>query len=165
MFVEPSMENKKYDVMFIGCGSERRQKVVDTLVKEGIKVAPVPLPQALGKEYKSQIAVETKICLNVHFSDMEYFEKPRIFYDFFLNKAAVLTEKILFPEEFDHMKDFYMAKYMNIVPLVLLLVNKYDETTFNMGLNAYKKFTELHHYDRVVDTFLTELLSKERGIA
>lgn len=159
--VKPTLEDKEYDVMFIGCGSERRESLIKSISDEGFSIAPVPLPQALGKEYKSDIVKKTKICLNVHFSDMEYFEKPRIFYDLFMNKATVLTEKILYPEIFNHMEHFYMAKYMNVLPLLVLMLNKYDEKMVEMGYKAYETFKTEHHYEKVIPSFLTQLYEKD----
>lgn len=159
--VNPTIEDKKYDILFIGCGSERRQDLVRKLKEEGVTIAPVPLPQALDKNYKSEMVKQTKVCLNVHFSEMEYFEKPRLLYDYFMNKGVVVSEKILYPEVFEHVKDLFMAKYANLVPMIILLLNKYDEKMLEMGQNAYAKFKEHHHYEKIVGQFLNQLCENE----
>ena len=160
-FVQHDIKKKIYDVFFIGAGNDRRGKIVEDLKKEGVTFAPAPIPQAYGNDFKREMVLRSKLCLNVHFSEMEYFEKPRLMYDFFVNKATVLSEKILFPESFKNLEDLYMAKYNNMVPLTLLTLKKYDENMIKTGEHAYNTFTTQYHYEKVIMSFLEELCYKE----
>ena len=159
---QPTLEDKKYDIVFIGCGSERRQELVKKLETEGLIIAPAPLPNALDSKYKASMVKESKLCLNVHFSDMEYFEKPRILYDYFMNRGVVISEKILYSEVFEHLKHLYMAKYHNLIPMIILLLNKYNDEILQMGYQAYEKFKEVHDYNKLIPTFLNQLYTKEK---
>ena len=149
--------------MFNGCNSERRVAILAALEKEGVKIAPNPMPEALTAGFKSEIISQTKLCINVHFSPMEYFEKPRLMYDFFMNKAVVLSEKVLYPEIFESTQDLFMIKYQNIVPVVLLLLNKYNKDMLSIGEEAYTKFKNNYYYTKVISNFLKDLQSKELG--
>jgi len=158
----PKIEDKEYDLFFIGCGSDRRQDLIKALQKEGVKMAPAPMPQSLDPNYKAFMVQKSKLCLNMHFSDMEYFEKPRIMYDYFINKGVVISEAILWPEEFINVKHLFMSKYVNMVPTVLALLSKYNEDILKVGYNAYAHFKDKYHYSKVVNRFLTELYHSEQ---
>ena len=159
--IEPNINDKQYDVIFIGCGSGRRQALLDQLTKEGLKIAPTPMPIACQKEFKSNMVNRSKICLNVHYSDMEYFEKPRIMYDYMMNKGVIVSEKIMFPEKFKHIENIFMSKYVNLVPMIIMAVKQFNEKTMLTGLNTYNLFKTEYAYEKVITNFLRELLIKE----
>jgi len=152
--------DKPYDVMFNGSGNDRREHLLQTLKNEGLVITPNPLPYAFKSDVKADLVSKTKICLNVHYSNMEYFEKPRLFNDLFMNKAVVVSESIQYPEVFKSTEDFYMVKYQNILPVIVTLIKKYNEDTFKLGINAYNKFKENYHYTKVIPEFLKQLKAK-----
>lgn len=161
--VNHKVDEKEYDVFFVGCGSERRQQLINRIQEEGMTVAPATMPMSLGRHYKSEMVRKSRVCLNVHFSEMEYFEKPRILYDYMINKGVVVSEKILYPECFEHLKHIFMVKYPNIIPMLVLLLNKYNEDTLKIGEMGYNQFKQEHHYSKLVPQFLTQLFESERS--
>jgi hypothetical protein len=156
-----TLEEKKYDFCFFGCGSDRRMAVVQKLQQEGFTFAPMNTMAAMHGEYKAQMIRQSRICLNIHYSDMEYFEKPRLKLDFFINRGVVVSEKILYPEHFQHMKHLYMSKYPNIIPLSMVLLHKYNEDMLAVGEEGYKCFKEFYDYRRVIPNFMEELYNAE----
>ena len=153
---------KVFDVLFLGCDNERRKTARDKLIAEGISIAyPSADIDPYSREGKAQLIAKSKLCVNIHFSDMEYFEKPRLLYDYAMNKANVLSEKLFYPEVFEHTKELFMSKYANIIPNITTALKAYASGYTGVGESLYTKFKESYHFEKVINNFVKELLIKE----
>jgi hypothetical protein len=83
------------DVLFYGCLNARRERVLETIARQGLQVRT--LFGVYGAERDALIA-RSKLVLNVHFYDAKVLEMTRIGY-LLANRRAVLSERSSDPFE------------------------------------------------------------------
>lgn len=80
-----------YDICFLGCLSDRRKKLIDRLSKK-FKICPTH--QAFGTA-REQFYLQSRICLNIHVEDSDFFERLRVEH-LLINKKFVISENSLY---------------------------------------------------------------------
>lgn len=78
----------KYDLVFYGSINERRKKILDQIVKSGLRVKVIF--GAYGGERDSLIA-ESRAVLNLHYYDSQIFQQIRAFYPL-TNRVPIISE-------------------------------------------------------------------------
>jgi hypothetical protein len=81
-------EDQDIDVLFYGVLNDRRRRILDQLIRDGLNVHAVA--GLFGAERDALIA-RAKVVLNVHFYDTKIFEVPRVSY-LLANRKAVVAE-------------------------------------------------------------------------
>lgn len=84
----PSQPEKDVDILFYGCINDRRKKILQDLVAQGLRVKA--LFGVYGAERDAWIA-RSKLVLNHHFHEAQIFEVVRVFY-LMTNGVPTLTE-------------------------------------------------------------------------
>jgi len=92
------IRNKDYDVFFYGAITPRRKSIIEELLNRKVRIYPIG-GFLIGRERFFAIQ-NSKLVLNIHMNDVEYFEKPRIICDCLSNRGFVVTERLAHPEEF-----------------------------------------------------------------
>lgn len=115
------VENKDIDVLFYGSINDRRQKIIDTLEREGIKVEV--LFGVYGEERDDYIA-RSKIVLNMHFYEAQVFEIVRISF-LLANEVFVISEKGGNAQEEEYFADgLVFSDYDNLVKTCISYLTK-----------------------------------------
>lgn len=129
---------KIYDIVFIGCLSERRKKICQELEKKGIKILYVD--NKFGIERDKEV-VKGKILLNLHFSEeyniYESFRCDR----WIFSKMMVISENSLNNDILDISDLIIFTDYDNIVNRVVKVVNNYSKY-LNRFLKKHKENIE-----------------------
>lgn len=99
--------NKIYDIVFFGLMTPRRQKLIDQLSK---KWSICSVTQAFGKP-RNDLLLLSKICLNLHVEDSDFFEKFRVELLYLSNKCFVISEESLYHTPLVRNKHFVMRPY------------------------------------------------------
>jgi hypothetical protein len=108
--------NYDFDVVFIGWINKRREKILDELTKNGLKVKTIT-QRLFGKE-RDEIISKSKILLNIHFEeDYKIFELYRCF-PWIETKKIVVSENSL-----DNDNRCINVNYENIVDKILEIIN------------------------------------------
>ena len=119
-----SVKNKNIDVLFYGSINDRRQKIIDSLEREGIKVEV--LFGVYGEERDDYIA-RSKIVLNMHFYDAQVFEIVRVSY-LLANEVFVISEKGGNPQEEEYFADgLVFSDYDNLLDCCLTYLEREKE--------------------------------------
>jgi len=84
---------KIYDVIMFGGMSYRRNELYTKLRSAGLKCYD-PVKKIFNIQQRANLILKSKVCLNVHFYNMMYFEKPRIICQYFANKGFVISEAL-----------------------------------------------------------------------
>lgn len=108
-----------YDVVFLGdvTRSERRRYILNELRTNGVSVYPTP--EGTWGSQKEYALLDSKIVLNIHFSDHLNFETPRLFEAGSYNKF-VISETLLYKNDIFWMNSVETCPLQDIVDKVIL---------------------------------------------
>ncbi len=134
--IEPlAAVDRDIDVLFYGSINERRQEIIESLEKAGIKVSSV---FDVYGEARDQLIQRSKIVLNLHYYSAQVFEIVRVSY-LLANKQFVISEICEDdPEVDDFAAGVVFAQYENLVQTCLEFLDKptarseIAETGFNL---------------------------------
>ena len=118
-----NLKVKDVDVLFYGSMNERRKKIIDKLIDNGMKVKT--LFGVYGKERDSWIE-RSKVVLNHHFYNSHIFEIVRVFY--LLTNSIPVVGEVNDSTSIDDMcrEGIYQSKYENLVEACLEIVKNQD---------------------------------------
>lgn len=131
----PPDTEKEFDLFFVGIMFPRRAAILNQLIREGLRLYPAT-NNFFDSSLKAKAIRSSKICLNIHHNEMNYFEKPRIIQDIMANEGFCITETILHPEGFVSGQQFIMSSYTDLVPTVLEWVKKPESDRRLVANNA-----------------------------
>jgi hypothetical protein len=130
-------DKQDIDVLFYGSLNERRQKIIDNLLRFRINV--VPLFGVYGLERDAFIA-RSKIILNMHFYESKLFEIVRCSY-LMANKKCIVSESGSDPHlESDYYDAIAFADYDNLVAEIIRLLDN-GAARGAYGKKAFDVFT------------------------
>ena len=136
-------ENKEVDVLFYGSMNNRREKIINNLLKKNVKVKC--LFGVYGKERDDWIAT-SKLVLNLHFYDSKIFEIVRVFY-LLINAIPVVSE-IDNHTKFNnnYLKGIKKSNYENIERNIFdLLEDENERKSIGInGMNSIKKYPQIN---------------------
>ena len=126
-------DNKEVDVLFYGSLNNRREKIINSLLKNNVKVKC--LFGVYGKERDDWIG-KSKIVLNLHYYDSKIFEIVRIFY-LLINSIPIVSEvdentKL----NNNYLKGIKSSSYEDIEKNILNLLENEKERKL-IGLNGF----------------------------
>lgn len=118
-----NLKVKDIDVLFYGSMNERRKKIIDKLIDNGIKVKT--LFGVYGKERDNWIE-RSKVVLNHHFYNSHIFEIVRVFY--LLTNSIPVVGEVNDSTSIDDMcrEGIYQSKYENLVEACIEIVKNHD---------------------------------------
>jgi len=134
----PKVEVKEpdWDVFFYGLITDRRRDIIEEIINRKLKLYPFAATFLSGAERLFAIR-NSKAVINVHMSDVEYFEKPRIICDCLSNKAFVVTENLRHSEGFINGTHLVMASYADLVDVLEEWLAKSKEERDKIGEAGY----------------------------
>ena len=136
-------EKKEVDVLFYGSMNNRREKIINNLLKKNVKVKC--LFGVYGKERDDWIAT-SKLVLNLHFYDSKIFEIVRVFY-LLINAIPVVSE-IDNHTKFNnnYLKGIKKSNYENIERNIFdLLEDENERKSIGInGMNSIKKYPQIN---------------------
>jgi hypothetical protein len=159
--------NLLYDGVMLGSISERRKETILDLTEHGFVFPPMNLLDKSDMlEDKIKLIYPSSLGLNIHFSEMMYFEKPRILYDYMARGIPVVTELIMWPAPFKHGVDFIMASPLALASEILRMKEKLrtpegKEELQTMADSAYETFKTHYHYSKTIPEFINKLTALE----
>ena len=115
----------QWDVFFYGLITPRRRDIIEEILNRKIKLYPFASVFLTGSDRLFAMR-NSKVVLNVHMSQVQYFEKPRIICDSLSNGAFVLTEDLRHPEGFVSQKHFMSAPYDHLVEALVEILEAED---------------------------------------
>ncbi|MGI0479450.1 glycosyltransferase family protein [Geminocystis sp. CENA526] len=125
--------NQDIDVLFYGSINQRRQKIIDELEKEGVKVKT--LFGVYGEERNRYIA-RSKIVLNMHFYEAQVFEIVRVSH-LLANRFFVISEKSNNSQEESYFQEgLVFSNYENLVSTCIEYL-KNDKQREKIAKNGY----------------------------
>lgn len=145
----PSFRERKYDICFVGALTPRRNKILETLRKNGFILSP-----AEGMHLEDA-AIQSKIVINIHGHRSNHLEIPRIL-GAMATKSLVLTEHSYGMDYFFPANCYVSCRYQDLSDRVSYLLNKIDESEL-IAKNAYQ-WIEKHHSPQC-DVAWSELLT------
>jgi hypothetical protein len=114
-FEKKTTSNRKYDICFVGSMTDRRMKLIKKFEAVGLIISP----------YKNvifeEIAVESKIVLNVHAHRSNHLEMPRIIGSF-ASKSCLVTEFNSNLEQLFPSNCYSANKYNQLFPQIYSLL-------------------------------------------
>ena len=136
-------EKKEVDVLFYGSMNNRREKIINNLLKKNVKVKC--LFGVYGKERDDWIAT-SKLVLNLHFYDSKIFEIVRVFY-LLINAIPVVSE-IDNHTKFNnnYLEGIKKSNYENIERNIFdLLEDENERKSIGInGMNSIKKYPQIN---------------------
>jgi len=140
---------KEFDLFFVGIMFPRRAAILNALIGAGLRLYPAT-NNLFDPLLKAKAIRSSKICLNIHHNEMNYFEKPRIIQDIMANGGFCVTETIAHPEGFIHGHQFIMATYDALVPTVLDWVKRPPADREQIAKNALNYLIMEHTASRFI---------------
>ena len=144
-------ENKEVDVLFYGSLNNRREKIINNLLKKNVKVKC--LFGVYGKGRDDWIG-KSKIVLNLHYYESKIFEIVRIFY--------LLTNAIPIVSEVDentklnnnYLKGIKGSNYEDVEKNILsLLENEKERKLIGLnGFNIIKKYPQINFTKSILNS-------------
>ena len=144
-------DNKEVDVLFYGSLNNRREKIINSLLKNNVKVKC--LFGVYGKDRDDWIG-KSKIVLNLHFYESKIFEIIRIFY--------LLTNAITIVSEVDentklnnnYLKGIKGSNYEDVEKNILsLLENEKERELIGLnGFNIIKKYPQINFTKSILNS-------------
>lgn len=143
-------QEKSYDVLFIGCMSKRRMRILQKLQESGINVI---VPQnCFGDNLKYYIS-KSKIFLNIRYSDSNILETCRI------NEAMLHTNTMIVSEEPGSTLEYELKeKYKKNVYFFKKIKNDYYELT-NL-IKIILKIYDANNHRKIDGTLINNNISK-----
>lgn len=126
---------KEFDLFFVGIMFPRRADILNQLIREGLRLYPAT-SNFFDPVLKAKAIRSSKICLNIHHNEINYFEKPRIIQDIMANEGFCITETISHPEGFVSGQHFIMSSYTDLVSTVLEWLKKPESARRLVANNA-----------------------------
>jgi hypothetical protein len=156
-----SIENKKYDLFFVGTvGSvmNRRTRLLEKLKK---KYNVYPRSENLFGEDLANAISQSKICLNIHFDYSSVFEPFRIF-DYISYGGFVLSEFVSNPHPLISGIHFDTFNTLNIEKKIDYYLSNIDAIAkiSNDALILSKQYTRDRFSESVLSTLLVDLNDK-----
>lgn len=146
-----SPKNYIYDVIFFGCKSDRRMKIINELKSRGVKVAFL---QNIYNDDMNRIIFNSKIMLNIHYADdYKVFEFLRCLEPMY-NKIVVVSEDTDITlerqcETYNYMLDFVnFTSYDKITDKVIEILNDFDTYQHKSNSIDYNKLSEYANYEK-----------------
>ena len=144
-------DNKEVDVLFYGSLNNRREKIINNLLKKNVKVKC--LFGVYGKDRDDWIG-KSKIVLNLHYYESKIFEIVRIFY--------LLTNAIPIVSEVDentklnnnYLKGIKGSNYEYVEKNILsLLENEKERKLIGLnGFNIIKKYPQINFTKSILNS-------------
>ena len=144
-------DNKEVDVLFYGSLNNRREKIINNLLKKNVKVKC--LFGVYGKNRDDWIG-KSKIVLNLHYYESKIFEIVRIFY--------LLTNAIPIVSEVDentklnnnYLKGIKGSNYEDVEKNILsLLENEKERKLIGLnGFNIIKKYPQINFTKSILNS-------------
>tara|TARA_Y100000741_G_scaffold343858_1_gene307990 strand:- start:240 stop:1091 length:852 start_codon:yes stop_codon:yes gene_type:complete len=144
-------DNKEVDVLFYGSLNNRREKIINSLLKKNVKVKC--LFGVYGKDRDDWIG-KSKIVLNLHYYESKIFEIVRIFY--------LLTNAIPIVSEVDentklnnnYLKGIKGSNYEDVEKNILsLLENEKERKLIGLnGFNIIKKYPQINFTKSILNS-------------
>ena len=144
-------DNKEVDVLFYGSLNNRREKIINSLLKNNVKVKC--LFGVYGKDRDDWIG-KSKIVLNLHYYESKIFEIVRIFY--------LLTNAIPIVSEVDentklnnnYLKGIKGSSYEDVEKNILsLLENEKERKLIGLnGFNIIKKYPQINFTKSILNS-------------
>ena len=144
-------DNKEVDVLFYGSLNNRREKIINNLLKKNVKVKC--LFGVYGKDRDDWIG-KSKIVLNLHYYESKIFEIVRIFY--------LLTNAIPIVSEVDentklnnnYLKGIKGSNYKDVEKNILsLLENEKERKLIGLnGFNIIKKYPQINFTKSILNS-------------
>tara|TARA_Y100000746_G_C15434399_1_gene420024 strand:- start:649 stop:1500 length:852 start_codon:yes stop_codon:yes gene_type:complete len=144
-------DNKEVDVLFYGSLNNRREKIINNLLKKNVKVKC--LFGVYGKDRDDWIG-KSKIVLNLHYYESKIFEIVRIFY--------LLTNAIPIVSEVDentklnnnYLKGIKGSNYEDVEKNILsLLENEKERKLIGLnGFNIIKKYPQINFTKSILNS-------------
>tara|TARA_B100000530_G_C15880131_1_gene457080 strand:+ start:94 stop:945 length:852 start_codon:yes stop_codon:yes gene_type:complete len=144
-------DNKEVDVLFYGSLNNRREKIINNLLKKNVKVKC--LFGVYGKDRDDWIG-KSKIVLNLHYYESKIFEIVRIFY--------LLTNAIPIVSEVDentklnnnYLKGIMGSNYEDVEKNILsLLENEKERKLIGLnGFNIIKKYPQINFTKSILNS-------------
>ena len=144
-------DNKEVDVLFYGSLNNRREKIINSLLKNNVKVKC--LFGVYGKDRDDWIG-KSKIVLNLHYYESKIFEIVRIFY--------LLTNAIPIVSEVDentklnnnYLKGIKGSNYKDVEKNILsLLENEKERKLIGLnGFNIIKKYPQINFTKSILNS-------------
>jgi len=130
---------EEYDVALIGLINPRRKTILDRLRK---KYKIYETSQLFGKE-RNEVLLNSKICLNIHVTDSDFFERLRIEALFLSNCRFVISEESLYYSPLIRNKHLSLRHYSQIEQAIDYYL-KNDFQRKKIAEDAYKFIKENH---------------------
>ena len=143
--------DKEVDVLFYGSMNNRREKIINSLLKKNIKVKC--LFGVYGKDRDDWIG-KSKLVLNLHFYDSKIFEIVRVFY-LLINAIPVVSE-IDDDTKYNnnYLKGIKHTKYESLERNILNLLEDEKERKL-IGLNGFniiKKYPQINFTKSILNS-------------
>lgn len=150
---------KKHDILFLGAGFPTHRQVLINKLREKYTVLDTATPDFVlwGKDKYRAIA-EARICLNIHQESGLVMESPRL-YDYFANKAFVMSETMKWTEPFVDGEDYITYYYSDVMEKVEYYLKNSQERE-KIAANAYVKVCSMtldKNINIVIDAILMEM--------
>lgn len=148
---------KSYDVTFIGKPDGwkgRRAKILNAITNR-VKLYP-RVDNLWSKSAITDAIHASKICLNLHYEDVDYFESPR-FYDYLSTGACVLSERVEQSFPFQDGRDY--LSFTGISQLIETMESLLpdQERRVQIATRGHKTATD-YSFDRIMPMVLQEVL-------
>lgn len=154
---------KKYDLIFLGEENlPHRKELLEKLKSLYTVIDTNGSDHTLWGEEKFKAIMESRICLNIHQEPGLIMESPRL-YDYFSNRAFVLSETMKWPEPFVPGEDFDVFYYTNVIEKIEYYLEHPDERQ-RIADHAYEKVHSItmdKNISIIIDAFMMELYYKE----
>jgi hypothetical protein len=141
VFTYPTVKTgSTYDVFFTGSIFPRRSKILNSLKESGLIVYPGNFCLFNPRE-RAQAIYNSKVCLNVHHNELQYFEKTRIITEIMANKGFCITEEIRYPDDFEDKKQFIMVPYEKLSDTVVKYIKGDQSIRDKIATQAWNYIT------------------------
>ena len=144
-------DNKEVDVLFYGSLNNRREKIINNLLKKNVKVKC--LFGVYGKDRDDWIG-KSKIVLNLHYYESKIFEIVRIFY-LLINAIPIVSEV----DENTKLNNNYLkgikgSNYEDVEKNILsLLENEKERKLIGLnGFNIIKKYPQINFTKSILNS-------------
>ena len=144
-------DNKEVDVLFYGSLNNRREKIINSLLKNNVKVKC--LFGVYGKDRDDWIG-KSKIVLNLHYYESKIFEIVRIFY-LLINAIPIVSEV----DENTKLNNNYIkgimgSSYEDVEKNILsLLENEKERKLIGLnGFNIIKKYPQINFTKSILNS-------------
>ena len=144
-------DNKEVDVLFYGSLNNRREKIINSLLKNNVKVKC--LFGVYGKDRDDWIG-KSKIVLNLHYYESKIFEIVRIFY-LLINAIPIVSEV----DENTKLNNNYLkgikgSSYEDVEKNILsLLENEKERKLIGLnGFNIIKKYPQINFTKSILNS-------------